>query len=95
MFNLSLLGTFSSNNHVLNFIVYVPPPQQRPLKLVGTDRKVIPTNSFITPRWGGVFIHSPDTPPNDAVPSTVEVDVKSVAEVVLTQLYVHLGLFEV
>ncbi|OQV25378.1 GPI transamidase component PIG-S [Hypsibius exemplaris] len=97
----SRLGSFSSNNHVLNFIVYVPPPDQQPLRLVDSDQNLVPTNAFITPRWGGVMIYSPDPPGGDASASatttprqSVTVDVQKIAEVFLTQFFVHLGLLD-
>ncbi|GAV01925.1 hypothetical protein RvY_12559 [Ramazzottius varieornatus] len=91
----SRLGASSSDKHVLNFIVYVPPPEQQPTTLVDADGAAVPTNAFITPRWGGVMLytlHGAALPPSER--HLVEIDVDSVTKVFLTQFFMHIGLID-
>lgn len=46
--------------HVLHFVLYLPPPGQRPLRLLEPSGGLSPTNSFWTPAWGGVTVHNPE-----------------------------------
>ena len=89
-------GASSSDNHVLNFIVYVPPPDQQPMTLVDADGTPVPTNAFITPRWGGVMLYSLDkTASPSAERQSVDVDVEAVTKIFLTQFFMHIGLIDV
>ncbi|XP_055328005.1 GPI transamidase component PIG-S-like [Paramacrobiotus metropolitanus] len=88
----SRLGSFSSDHRIINMIIYIPTAKQRPLRLLDASGTVVATNSIITPRWGGVMIYSPETLTPEL--SVMEVNVQSVAEIFLTQLFVHWGLFK-
>ncbi len=45
--------------HVLHFLLYVPPPRQRPLRLLDRSGKPLDSNSFWLPSWGGVIVINP------------------------------------
>jgi hypothetical protein len=46
--------------HVLQFVVYVPPQQHRPLQLLGRKGRVRDSNSYIIPSWGGLMVLNPE-----------------------------------
>jgi phosphatidylinositol glycan class S len=46
--------------HVLQFVVYVPPRQQRPLQLLGRKGKLRDSNSYVIPAWGGLMVLNPE-----------------------------------
>ncbi len=39
---------------VLHFVVYLPPPGQRPLRVLGPAGAAAPTNGFWVPHWGAL-----------------------------------------
>jgi len=45
--------------HVLQFLVYVPPPGSRPLKVLDAAGSLSQVDSFWIPSWGGVTIWNP------------------------------------
>lgn len=46
--------------HVLQFVVYVPPQQHRPLQLLGRKGRVRDSNSYVIPSWGGLMVLNPE-----------------------------------
>jgi hypothetical protein len=46
--------------HVLQFVVYVPPQQHRPLQLLGRKGRIRDSNSYVIPSWGGLMVLNPD-----------------------------------
>ena len=50
------------------------------------------SNAFLSPRWGGILIYNTETRANATAPPTVNVDVKRVMEVFLTQLRLLLNI---
>jgi phosphatidylinositol glycan class S len=44
---------------LLHWVVYVPPPAQRPLLLLQADGRPSPSNSMWVPSWGGVIVVNP------------------------------------
>ncbi|GAA5906018.1 hypothetical protein JCM6882_003537 [Rhodosporidiobolus microsporus] len=54
---------------VLHFLLYVPSPQNRPLRVQTTDGKTA-TPAFITPQRGGVVIFNPPASSPETPPST-------------------------
>lgn len=91
--------------HVLQFVVYVPPPQQRPLQLLGRKGKLRDSNSYVIPAWGGLMVLNPDAQAADssssssaaggsrpaaAVPLTAEQS-QEIAAVVIAQLQALFG----
>ncbi|KAJ3410259.1 hypothetical protein HDV05_003985 [Chytridiales sp. JEL 0842] len=55
----NLRGSAVSNAPPVNLIFYVSPKDVRPLKVVDSTNKVVETNAFLIPRWGGVVISNP------------------------------------
>ncbi|XP_028400312.1 GPI transamidase component PIG-S-like [Dendronephthya gigantea] len=88
------LGSFVSLNPSLNFIVFVPPKKQTPLKLKDVDGAYSPTNAFLSPRWGGVLIHNvyDRNEANDSAPRTITVDLTAIMKVFLTQIRLLVGI---
>nr|XP_006825320.1 PREDICTED: GPI transamidase component PIG-S-like [Saccoglossus kowalevskii] len=87
------LGSHVSTNPTLNFLVYVPPPSQSPLHILNEHGDTVTNNAFLSPRWGGIMLYnSPrDTSGNVTLPDTVDVDMKTVMEVFLSQLRLLIG----
>jgi hypothetical protein len=57
-----------------------------------TDVKV-DSNSFLSPRWGGIYIYNiPNPGQNDTLPVSVSLNMKSVMEVFIAQLRLLLNL---
>ncbi|KAM0752222.1 hypothetical protein T439DRAFT_324288, partial [Meredithblackwellia eburnea MCA 4105] len=46
---------------VLNFILYVPSPSHRPLRIKTSSGAVNSANAFTSPQWGGVVIFNPES----------------------------------
>ena len=44
---------------LLHFVVFVPPPEQRPLRIRLSRDSTAVTHAFTLTSWGGVFIHNP------------------------------------
>ncbi|XP_070571818.1 GPI transamidase component PIG-S-like [Ptychodera flava] len=86
------LGSHVSTNPTLNFLVYVPTKYHSPLYILNEKDEPIMSNAFLSPRWGGIMIYnSPETEANQTLPETVEVEMKSVMEVFLSQLRLLIG----
>ncbi|KAJ8321784.1 hypothetical protein KUTeg_000255, partial [Tegillarca granosa] len=86
------LGSHSSNNPTLNFLLYVPSRDQSPLHIVDPSESITHCRSF-SPRWGGIYIYNVPSPsPNDTLPVTVHINMKVVMEIFLTQLRLLLNL---
>ena len=56
--------------HVLQFLLYVPQLQHRPLQLLGRKGRVRDSNSYVIPSWGGLLVLNPDTPTNSTDPAS-------------------------
>lgn len=81
------LGSYTSNNPSLNFLVYVPSRDQHPIYIVDSAGVEVESNSFLSPRWGGIYIQNVPSPSeNDTYPHTVELDMRRVMEVFISQL---------
>ena len=77
------LGAAVSGRPTLQFVVYVPPAAERPLRL----RPAGAADAFISPRWGGVQIHNPPVDEDS-------LDSRRVVSVLVTQLRLLLGVPE-
>lgn len=42
--------------YVLHFVIYVPPAEERPMRVLLPDGSPSPTNGFTTQSWGGVHV---------------------------------------
>lgn len=75
----------------LNFLAYVPTAEQAPLHITGADGKLVQSNAFLVPRWGGVAIYNAKSNPG---PEQVaeDMDMGGVVAIFLTQLRELLGL---
>ncbi|KAH8039049.1 hypothetical protein HPB51_004974 [Rhipicephalus microplus] len=87
-------GFQASIHPVLNFVVYVVPQTHYPLYIYDDQGNQLETNSFLSPKWGGVlFYNVAKFPgPGDALPQPVEIDMRSVFQVFLAQLSLLVGL---
>lgn len=87
------LGSHASNNPALNFLTYIPSRNQHPLFIHHRKDVKVDSNSFLSPRWGGIYIYNIPTPgPNDTLPVPVSLNMKSVMEVFIAQLKMLLNL---
>ncbi|KAK6176585.1 hypothetical protein SNE40_014841 [Patella caerulea] len=83
----STLGTSSSNNPELNFIVYIPTRDKSPLYIRDKNGNKVKSNAFLSPRWGGVMIYNvPEFNSSAALPYLVQVDMRQVMEVFVSQI---------
>ncbi|OWF35994.1 GPI transamidase component PIG-S-like [Mizuhopecten yessoensis] len=81
------LGSHTSNNPALNFLVYVPSRDQHPIYIVDSKGVEVQSNSFLSPQWGGIYIQNAPSPSeNDTLPVTMELDMRRVMEVFISQL---------
>ncbi|KAH7955779.1 hypothetical protein HPB52_003851 [Rhipicephalus sanguineus] len=87
-------GFQASIHPVLNFVVYVVPQTHYPLYIYDDRGNQLETNSFLSPKWGGVlFYNVAKLPgPGDVLPQPVEIDMRSVFQVFLAQLSLLVGL---
>ncbi|XP_075541033.1 phosphatidylinositol glycan anchor biosynthesis class S isoform X1 [Dermacentor variabilis] len=87
-------GFQASIRPVLNFVVYVVPQTHYPLYIYDDQGNQLQTNSFLSPKWGGVlFYNVAKFPgPGDTLPQPVEIDMRSVFQVFLAQLSLLVGL---
>ncbi|KAG2447094.1 hypothetical protein HYH02_007843 [Chlamydomonas schloesseri] len=77
---------------VLHFVLFAPPPAQRPLLLLGPDGEAAPANSFHVPGWGMLQVLN-QVPPSGAMMANVREDnMEEFAREALTQLRLLLGL---
>ncbi|KAJ3508055.1 hypothetical protein NLJ89_g5968 [Agrocybe chaxingu] len=60
--------TFSSNDPVLHFILFIPSAQRRPLRILDNDETLSQSNAFLLPQWGGIVILNPEKPINGDLP---------------------------
>ncbi|XP_060076892.1 GPI transamidase component PIG-S-like [Ylistrum balloti] len=81
------LGSHTSNNPALNFLIYVPSRDQHPIYIVDSKGVEVESNSFLSPQWGGIYIQNAPSPSdNDTLPVTVELDMRRAMEVFISQL---------
>ena len=89
------LVSHTSSCPIMNFLVYVPPPEQSPLYIVDQNGNPVESNAFISARWGGMMIVNPpanapqltdggDVDPSS--PSVVSLDTHAIMEVFLSQI---------
>ncbi len=73
----SRLNEYTSNNPIFNFILYSPPVNQMPLRIKKITGN---SDSFTSPRWGGVVINNIDESyvkmPNSNKIQTLKLDMK-------------------
>lgn len=81
------LATAQSGSKPLNFIIYVPKPEHRPLLIKDGDR-LVESNSFLLPQFGSIIIHNP-TSQSPELTSQVLDNIISIAS---THLLTLLGL---
>lgn len=87
------LGSHVSVNPSLNFIVYIPSQDQSPLQIYDEKGAYLDTNAFLSPRWGGFLIYNlPPLKENATLPRRIDIDMKKVMEVFLSQLRSLLGI---
>ncbi|BFY97511.1 hypothetical protein BsWGS_00551 [Bradybaena similaris] len=89
------LGSHASNNPTLNFIVCIPTQDRSPLYILDSNGKQLPSNAFLSPRWGGILIYN--TEQKDANVSTslaqsVQIDMHRVMEVFVSQVRLLLNI---
>eukprot|EP00095_Tigriopus_kingsejongensis_P009045 maker-scaffold308_size214241-snap-gene-0.26 protein:Tk09045 transcript:maker-scaffold308_size214241-snap-gene-0.26-mRNA-1 annotation:"gpi transamidase component pig-s-like" len=85
----SQLASHVSSHPRLNFLLYVSPAAHSPLFITREDEetRVLESNAFLIPRWGGVAIHNQ---PTDAPDDEIALD--QYTDVFLSQLRLLLGL---
>ncbi|XP_070212014.1 GPI transamidase component PIG-S-like isoform X1 [Littorina saxatilis] len=86
------LGSHASNNPTLNFVVYVPGKASSPVYIRDQNGERVASNSFLSPRWGGILIYNAEARSKAAGPTTVDIDIKHIMEVFLTQMRLLLNI---
>ncbi|XP_067128042.1 GPI transamidase component PIG-S [Centruroides vittatus] len=87
------LGSHVSVNPSLNFVIYIPSQAQSPLQIYDEKGSQVDTNAFLSPRWGGFLIYNvPPLKENATLPRRIDIDMKKVMEVFISQLQLLLGL---
>ncbi|KAL8570340.1 hypothetical protein ACOMHN_035758 [Nucella lapillus] len=86
------LGSHASNRPSLNFVVYVPTRSSSPLHIRDENGRPVSSNAFLSPRWGGILIYNTDVMANKTHLPTVQIEIKRVMEVFLTQLRLLLNI---
>ncbi|CAL1533662.1 unnamed protein product [Lymnaea stagnalis] len=84
----SKLGSHASNNPGLNYVVGVPLKSRSPLYILNNKGERVPSNSFISPRWGGILIYNIEGEgANVSTPQTgpISLDMHKIMEVFVTQ----------
>jgi len=87
---------------IMNFLVYVPPPEHSPLYIVDESGEMVESNAFISARWGGMMIVNPpefskplltnddggaeEIPPDPSIHAEVSLDMHPIMEVFLSQI---------
>ncbi|KAG2444361.1 hypothetical protein HXX76_001117 [Chlamydomonas incerta] len=77
---------------VLHFVLFAPPPGQRPLVLLGPDGEAAPANSFHVPGWGMLQVLNQVPPPGVMMAGVNTDHMEEFAREALTQLRSLLGL---
>ncbi|PNW88081.1 hypothetical protein CHLRE_01g013400v5 [Chlamydomonas reinhardtii] len=77
---------------VLHFVLFAPPPGQRPLVLLGPDGQAAPANSFHVPGWGMLQVLNQVPPPGVMMAQVNTDNMEEFAREALTQLRSLLGL---
>lgn len=86
------LGSDTSLNPSLNFVIYVPKRGQTPLRIYNAEGNPVHTNAFLLPQWGGFLFYNCPLPENASLPHTVQLDERLFMEVFLSQFRLLLGL---
>ena len=79
----SQLSSHVSSSQTLNFLTYIPTQKQSPLKILDQQKRVLETNAFLVPRWGGVLILNTNQ---------TELDMPLIMNTFMTQFHDLLGL---
>ncbi|XP_030638005.1 GPI transamidase component PIG-S [Chanos chanos] len=84
----------ASSNPVLNFLLYIPDAHHSPLLIRDHNRKMVPSNAFHSPRWGGIMIYNVnDLYGNEAeFPVNININMAKVMGIFLAQLRLMLGI---
>ncbi|GIL49426.1 hypothetical protein Vafri_5763 [Volvox africanus] len=77
---------------VLHFVLYAPPPHQRPLLLLGPDGAPAPANSFRVPGWGMLQVLNQVPEPGLVLAPVVPEALQGFAIELVSQLRALLGL---
>ncbi|XP_052771493.1 GPI transamidase component PIG-S-like [Mya arenaria] len=81
------LGSPASTNPELNFLVYVPSRNQAPLYIRDSHGQRLPSNAFLSPQWGGIYIYNvPHPQENATLPAPHTLDMGRIMEVFVSQL---------
>ncbi|XP_036444604.1 GPI transamidase component PIG-S [Colossoma macropomum] len=83
----------ASSNPVLNFLLYVPDAQHSPLFIRDHSKREVPSNSFHSPRWGGIMVYNVNDMygPEAEFPVDININMSKVMGVFLAQLRLMLG----
>ena len=79
----SQFSSHVSSRQTLNFLTYIPTSRSSPLHIVDNLGKIVSTNAFLVPRWGGVLILNTNQ---------TDLDMKPVMSVYVTHFRSLIGL---
>ncbi|XP_057676994.1 GPI transamidase component PIG-S [Corythoichthys intestinalis] len=80
----------ASSNPPLNFLLYMPDAQHSPLHILDPQKRLVASNAFHSPRWGGIMIYNVNRA-NGTLPVDVHINMAKVMGVFLAQLRLLLG----
>ncbi|XP_077448910.1 GPI transamidase component PIG-S [Stigmatopora argus] len=80
----------ASSNPPLNFLLYVPDAQHSPLRILDPQKRLVASNAFHSPHWGGIMIYNVNRE-NATLPIDIDIDMAKVMGVFLAQLRLLLG----
>ena len=86
----SRLGSYTSNNPVLHFVIYLPSKAEMPLSIGRGGKEKL--YSFSSPRWGGMYFYNINSQHNTSAPVKVNINMNTVMSVFVSQLKGHLGI---
>ncbi|CAG5134746.1 unnamed protein product, partial [Candidula unifasciata] len=89
------LGSHASNSPALNFIVGIPTQDRSPLYILDSNGEKLPSNAFLSPRWGGILIYNAEQD-NATISSSpaqsIQVNMHRVMEVFVSQIRLLLNI---
>uniref|UniRef100_A0A8C9VUH2 Phosphatidylinositol glycan anchor biosynthesis, class S n=1 Tax=Scleropages formosus TaxID=113540 RepID=A0A8C9VUH2_SCLFO len=83
----------ASSNPVLNFLLFVPDAHHSPLFIQDHSKRVVDSNAFHSPRWGGIMVYNVNDRYGQEAefPVHIDIDMAHVMGVFLAQLRLMLG----
>ncbi|KAJ3297137.1 hypothetical protein HK104_000793 [Borealophlyctis nickersoniae] len=88
------LASVVSSAPPINFILFVPPFSQSPLRLLKSNGEFLKTNAFLIPQWGGILVRDPPQDKGSAYRLSRS-ELHPIMEIFVSQLRSLLGVKEI